>query len=155
MVEEDVQRWKIAECLGCSKGTIDHRLKKLGLRAKRTGPKNGNRHTNWKGGRKIVKGYVYIYSPSHPHKSKQNYVAEHRLAMEQKLGRLLDPKEVVHHRDGNRLNNHPDNLECFATNALHLADELNGKIPKWTEDGKKRIEAGIQKSARLKRNQCL
>ena len=145
MVLADVQLWKIAEHFGCTRSCIDRRMRAIGINAKRSGPKNGNRHTNWKGGRKISKGYVYIYSPDHPNKRQGGYVAEHRLVMEQKLGRLLHPKEVVHHRDGNPMNNHPDNLECFATNALHLKHELVGKVPNWTEEGKKRmLEAGIE-----------
>jgi hypothetical protein len=35
----------------------------------------------------------------------------HIVRMEQKLGRLLRKGELVHHRDGDRLNNDPDNLE--------------------------------------------
>lgn len=33
--------------------------------------------------------------------------------MECVLGRLLEPDEVVHHRDGNRAHNWPDNLEVM------------------------------------------
>ena len=36
---------------------------------------------------------------------------EHRLVMEQHLGRKLLPDEDVHHKDGNRLNNALDNLQ--------------------------------------------
>lgn len=38
---------------------------------------------------------------------------EHRLAMEQYLGRILDSNEVVHHCDGNGRNNKIDNLELM------------------------------------------
>jgi hypothetical protein len=35
------------------------------------------------------------------------------------LGRPLKPKEVVHHKDGNSLNNHPNNLIICDDNAEH------------------------------------
>jgi hypothetical protein len=35
----------------------------------------------------------------------------HRILMEQHLGRVLDPWEHVHHKDGNRFNNDISNLE--------------------------------------------
>jgi hypothetical protein len=38
----------------------------------------------------------------------------HRMVMEAVLGRFLVPDEDVHHRDGNRVNNHPANLELVA-----------------------------------------
>lgn len=44
----------------------------------------------------------------------------HRVVAEQKLGRKLLPGEVVHHIDGDRLNNHPDNLMVFSSQAEHL-----------------------------------
>lgn len=34
----------------------------------------------------------------------------HRIVAEQKLGRPLEPGEIVHHIDGDKRNNHPDNL---------------------------------------------
>ena len=44
---------------------------------------------------------------------------EHRRVAEQTVGRPLLASEVVHHRDGNKHNNHPDNLEVL-TRAEHL-----------------------------------
>ncbi|QGH79043.1 HNH endonuclease [Streptomyces phage TomSawyer] len=45
----------------------------------------------------------------------KKWVLEHRYVMEQKLGRELVKGENVHHKDGNRQNNHPDNLELWVT----------------------------------------
>jgi hypothetical protein len=94
----------------------------------------------WKGGIKMVKGYGYSRTPGHPHASKHGqYVAIHRLVMEKVLGRYLKKEEVVHHIDGNPLNNLPENLELFENNGAHLAKSLAGKRPNWSEEGLKRI----------------
>lgn len=66
---------------------------------------------------------------------------EHRLVMEEMLGRYLDPQEVVHHRNKIRSDNRPANLQLFGTNADHLRAELTGHCPRWTPSGIARIRA--------------
>lgn len=50
---------------------------------------------------------------------KLNGRHEHRVLMERMLGRSLMPGEVVHHKDGNKLNNDPSNLELLPSQAEH------------------------------------
>ena len=59
------------------------------------------------------KGYVLIYQPDHPKATRSGYMMEHRLVMEGILGRSLTSDEVVHHRNGNKLDNRPENLEVM------------------------------------------
>ena len=97
-------------------------------------------------------GYILVKSPDHPYKDRHGYVREHRLVVEAKIGRYLDPQEVVHHRDNDRQNNHVDNLELFGSNAMHLAETLRGKTPQWSDEGVKRIQEGVNRSATKRRS---
>jgi hypothetical protein len=62
-------------------------------------------------GKKFKKnGYWCVYKKWHPRAFGRWEIYLHILVAEQKLGRHLLDNEVVHHIDGNRLNNEPDNL---------------------------------------------
>lgn len=75
------------------------------------------------GGKHIDKdGYIRVYCPNHPSviNKRRKDVLEHRLIMEQKIGRYLTKEEVVHHKNEVRTDNHPDNLMLFPNNVEHL-----------------------------------
>ena len=56
-------------------------------------------------------GYVKV-----PDKSgRGRSILEHRLAMEEHLGRQLLPTENVHHKNGDRQDNRIENLELWST----------------------------------------
>jgi len=61
--------------------------------------------------------------PDHPRARKNGYVLEHLLIAEQMLGRPLMESEEVHHKDRNKLNNHPSNLQIYATHLEHWMTE--------------------------------
>jgi hypothetical protein len=62
--------------------------------------------------KEIKKGdYLYALVPEHPRATKNGYVLLHRVIVENTIGRLLTDTEVVHHRDHNKKNNEPSNLE--------------------------------------------
>ena len=81
----------------------------------------GEKAYNWKGGRrKSSIDYILILKPNHPFCDKMGYVYEHRLVMEQMIGRYLKPSEVVHHINKIRNDNRPKNLELFSNHSQHL-----------------------------------
>ncbi len=99
-----------------------HRAK---IGASRKGKICGEDNPRWNGGRKVVKGYVYVLQKNHPRATKAGYILEQIVVMETYLGRYLNEEEVVHHINGDRADNCIENLQLFPTLAAHTAHHNN------------------------------
>lgn len=56
-------------------------------------------------------GYILVYAPDNPAADHTGYVLEHRLVMENHIGRCLIPNEIVHHLNGDKTDNRVENLK--------------------------------------------
>ena len=73
-------------------------------------------------------GYVCVFCPDHPMATKDGYVMEHILVMEEKIGRYITRDEVVHHKNHIRNDNRIENLELMTFSehmSLHMKERWN------------------------------
>ena len=88
---------------------------------------------NYIGGSITSHGYKVIYVGKDHHLANSNgYAYEHRVVAEKILMRSLRPGEIVHHKDGNKSNNAPNNLEVVVSHRHHFylhrrGDSINRK----------------------------
>lgn len=78
--------------------------------------KAGDKHHKYKSGRHTTpSGYVYLSGyQDHPNANAVGQISEHTLVMSRKLGRPLIKGENVHHLNGVRNDNRPENLELWS-----------------------------------------
>lgn len=117
---------EIAEILGYSARYVRKVQKRYGMPQLHRGAQPGHRNHQYISGRRVdFDGYVLVSVKNHPMgrnrpQRHMQVLYEHRLVMEQQIGRPLTHLEAVDHIDGLTLHNSPDNLRLFASNAEHL-----------------------------------
>lgn len=101
----------LASQFGRSKSGVLVVLRRAGIEPRPAPPPprpKGSAHPRWKGGRWLDSdGYVVIWTPD-------GWRREHRVIAGAAEG------EVVHHRDRNKANNNPANLEVLRSHAEHM-----------------------------------
>ena len=93
-------------------------------------------HRTWtKNGitKKEHNGYIFIGIG-------RTWIGEHRLVVEDKIGRVLTSQEVVHHLDSNKENNQIGNLMIFKSQKLHQKFHLKLNQFGYTNPIKRQIE---------------
>jgi len=78
-------------------------------------------------------GYILVFEPNHPEAARsvaKGWILEHRLIAERLLSRRLERGEIVHHINGIKTDNRPENLRVMSKQAhrkLH-SDEITEKL---------------------------
>lgn len=116
--------YELAEHFGLDPSCIWRALKTLGVKTRgasealaasfrsgRSTAARGQNNPAWRGGRaKHSAGYVLRLVPGHPRANVNGYVKESIIVVEDCLERKLLPSEIVHHINGIRDDNRPENL---------------------------------------------
>lgn len=76
-------------------------------------------------------GYRRIWKPDHPNANTHGTILEHRYVMSQALGRPLYDNEIVHHINGNRLDNRKENLELWVRS--HPSGQRVDELVAWAK----------------------
>lgn len=126
--EELLSQAQIAEQLGVTQGAVAYWFKRWGIQGRshddslillgKSGRFTGEKNPRWSGGRhKNAQGYVLVRMPNHP-RARRGYVREHILVWEQANGISLPEGWHIHHKNGMKDDNRPENLAAM-TNAKH------------------------------------
>lgn len=137
---------EIAELVGLTPRYVRKVMLRMDLPRLGEGARPGASNHQYRSGRRVDHdGYVLVTAPvDHPYARQRTnragkLIYEHRLVLEQTLGRYLLPEEVVDHVDGLTLHNAPENLRLFSSNAEHLSETTVGRTKLWSAQGRQNI----------------
>uniref|UniRef100_A0A6H1ZGG0 Putative homing endonuclease n=1 Tax=viral metagenome TaxID=1070528 RepID=A0A6H1ZGG0_9ZZZZ len=116
---EGLSLQSISVIVGVSTSCIYKWMKKHRIDRRKFCGRRGNHCHLWKGGVRGGNGkYIYIYKPEHP-RSCRRVVPQQVLVVEKIIGRYLSGDEIVHHINGIKDDNRPENLYLFSDDREH------------------------------------
>lgn len=81
---------------------------------------SGKNHPMWKGGIwHDSDGYIWLLRKEHPRCNKYGYILRSHLVAEKYLNRLIQLGEIIHHINGIRNDDRPENLYLFPSAREH------------------------------------
>jgi len=72
-----------------------------------------------------TQGYIMKLAKTHPKTNRHGYVRKGRLVAEEILKRPLTDEETIHHINGNKSDDKPENLYLFQSNSKHVTYHLH------------------------------
>lgn len=126
-IRKDLRTWWLCRC-SCGTvrevnggGLCSGGSKSCGCLARElSAARKGSVSKAWKGGHTTSRqGYILIQTENRGISKRRLYRPEHVLVMENHLGRLLRPKDVIHHKNGIRDDNRLENLELWSCSHPH------------------------------------
>jgi hypothetical protein len=127
LTSEGLTASEIAKELGIHNRQVDKCIQLFDLPKPSQKRYRGDKSPSWKGGYKSYHGYIRVRCPDHPFVATDGYVPQHRLVMEESLGRYLLQSEHVHHIDGDRSNNLLSNLMLLSNSDHGVYNTLCSK----------------------------
>jgi hypothetical protein len=137
-VEQQMSMVMISKILDCSNGHVNWLFNKFNIRKRnksealklainlgRAERPSIEDHPNYKNGRILMSGgYIGILMKDHPEANLRHYVFEHRLVWERIHGPIPEGW-VIHHLNGIKTDNRPENLSAMPRKSHHYALLLN------------------------------
>ncbi len=121
---------KVATASNCAMSTIRRRLIDAGITLRKPDQglrdpcPTGDKHGNWNGGKTHQRdGYIMVVDPTHPRAGSSGRVLEHIWVWEKTHHKMLPDGWVVHHLNGVKHDNSPENLIDMSRSKHHSLNE--------------------------------